>query len=161
MNVSSQIAKHFREVYFGGNWTWSNLKDTLSDVNLQQATKKVHSFNTIATFVYHIHYYVIAVTKVLEGQKLDSSDKLSFDVPQFKSEDEWKLFLNKSLKDAENFAQLIEKLPEKKLWEFLVEEKYGIYYRNLHGIIEHCHYHLGQIVILKKLIAEEEKDSKK
>lgn len=161
MNVSSQIAKHFREVYFGGNWTWSNLKDTLSDVNLQQATKKVHSFNTIATLVYHIHYYVIAVTKVLEGQKLDSSDKLSFDVPQFKSEDEWKLFLNKSLKDAENFAQLIEKLPEKKLWEFLVEEKYGIYYRNLHGIIEHCHYHLGQIVILKKLIAEEEKDSKK
>ncbi len=159
MNVSSQIAKHFREVYFGGNWTWSNLKDTLSDVNLQQATKKVHSFNTIATLVYHIHYYVIAVTKVLEGQKLDSSDKLSFDVPQFKSEDEWKLFLNKSLVDAENFAQLIEKLPENKLWEFLVEEKYGIYYRNLHGIIEHCHYHLGQIVSLKKLIAEEEKDS--
>lgn len=159
MNVSSQIAKHFREVYFGGNWTWSNLKDTLSDVNLQQATKKVHSFNTIATLVYHIHYYVIAVTKVLEGQRLDSSDKLSFDVPQFNSEDEWKLFLNKSLTDAENFAQLIEKLPENKLWEFLEEEIYGIYYRNLHGIIEHCHYHLGQIVILKKLIAEEEKDS--
>ena len=33
-------------------------------------------------------------------------------------------------------------------------EKYGNYFRNLTGIIEHLHYHLGQIVLIKKLIAE-------
>jgi hypothetical protein len=29
-------------------------------------------------------------------------------------------------------------------------EKYGNYYRNIHGIIEHIHYHLGQIVLIEK-----------
>ena len=32
-------------------------------------------------------------------------------------------------------------------------EKYGTYYRNFHGLIEHAHYHLGQIVLIKKLVA--------
>ena len=36
MNLPFQIAKHFREVYFGGNWTSSNLKDNLADVDWQQ-----------------------------------------------------------------------------------------------------------------------------
>ena len=27
MNLTQQIAKHIREVYFGGNWTSVNLKE--------------------------------------------------------------------------------------------------------------------------------------
>jgi len=33
MTLIEQIAKHFRDVYFGGNWTAVNLKDTLADVS--------------------------------------------------------------------------------------------------------------------------------
>jgi len=50
---------------------------------------------------------------------------------------------------------LIEQLPETKLGETFSDEKYGTYYRNLHGIIEHNHYHVGQIVIIKKLLLQE------
>ena len=65
MNLSQQIAKHFREVHFGGNWTSVNLKDSLAGINWQQAATKVHSFNTIATLVFHINYYISEVLKVL------------------------------------------------------------------------------------------------
>ena len=41
------------------------------------------------------------------------------------------------------------------LWETFADEKYGHYYRNLHGIIEHTHYHLGQIVLIKKLLQQQ------
>ena len=75
MNLSSQIAKHLREVYFGGNWTSSNLKDNLTDVSWQQATTPIYSLNTIATLVYHLSYYVNAVSKVLQGQALNARDK--------------------------------------------------------------------------------------
>ena len=51
-------------------------------------------------------------------------------------------------------AVLIERLPEGKLRENLAGEKYGSYYRNLQGIIEHTHYHTGQIAVLKKLLRE-------
>ena len=58
MNLTAQIAKHFRDVHFGKNWTASNLKDHLKDVTWQQATTQVYSLNTIASLVFHINYYV-------------------------------------------------------------------------------------------------------
>lgn len=157
MNISKQIAKHFREVYFGGNWTWSNLKDNLADVSWQQATTQVYSFNTIATLVYHIGYFVSAATDVLQNEPLHAHDKFSFNHPPVNSPEDWKTFLDKTFTGAETFANLIEQLPDNKLEEVFYEEKYGTYYRNLHGIIEHAHYHLGQIALIKKIIQQDEK----
>ncbi|WDO12444.1 DinB family protein [Flavobacterium sp. WW92] len=156
MNLTQQIAKHFREIHFGGNWTCSNLKENLKDITWQQATTKIHSFNTIAALVYHMNYYVSAVLKVLHGNSLEAKDKYSFDHPPILSQADWENLLDKTWADAENFADLIEQLPEEKLWEHFTDEKYGNYYRNIHGIIEHTHYHLGQVVILKKLILAEQ-----
>jgi hypothetical protein len=154
MNLPQQIAKHFRDVHFGGNWTSVNLKAALADVTWQQATTNVDSLNTIAVLVFHMNYYVSAVLKVLQGNSLDAHDKFSFDLPPIRSREDWDNLLEKTWKDAENFSALIEQLPESKLGETFEEEKYGTYYRNLHGIIEHCHYHLGQIVLIKKLLSQ-------
>ncbi|PWT78195.1 MAG: DUF1572 domain-containing protein [Bacteroidetes bacterium] len=153
MNLTANIAKLFRDVYFGGNWTAVNFKETLADVNWQVASTKVSSFNTIAALVYHTNYYVNAVLSVLKGTPLSAHDKFSFDHPPILNEADWEKLLDKSWKDAEKFAREVEALPEEKLWEVFVVAKYGNYYRNLHGVIEHCHYHLGQIVLIKKLVA--------
>ncbi len=150
MALVTQIAKHFREIHFGGNWTSSNLKDNLADVSWQQATTRVYDLNTIATLVYHTHYYVHAVLQVLQGGTLDASDKFSFSHPPIQSQQDWEKFLEQVFADAEKFAGLVEQLPDHKLWEDFTDSKYGNYYRNLHGIIEHTHYHLGQIVLIKK-----------
>jgi uncharacterized damage-inducible protein DinB len=158
MQVIAQIAKHLREIHFGGNWTSVNLKDTLADVSWQQATTKVYSFNTIAILVYHINYYISAVLKVVEGGSLNASDKYSFNHPPIQSQQDWEKLLEKSWIEAEKFASLIEQLPESRLSENLADEKYGNYYRNLHGIIEHSHYHLGQIVLIKKILQQQEKN---
>lgn len=152
MSLTQQIAKHLRDVHFGGNWTTSNLRDNLADVTWQQATTRVESFNTIAILVYHVNYFVDAVLKVLQGGPLDANDKYSFDHPPILSQEDWQKMLDKVWADAESLAVLIEQLPESKLEEHFVDEKYGSYYRNLHGVIEHMHYHLGQIVIIKKLL---------
>lgn len=158
MSLTEQIAKHFREIHFGGNWTWSNLKDNLADITWQQATTQVYSFNTIATLVYHINYYISGVIKVFEGEPLDIKDKYSFDHPPIHSQEDWKKLVDKTFTEAEKFACLIEQLPESKLWENISEEKYGNYYRNIHGIIEHTHYHLGQIVLIKKILLQADKN---
>ncbi len=152
MNTPGQIAKHFRDVHFGGNWTCSNLRDQLKDVSWAEATTKIADFNTIATLLFHVNYFVDAVLKVLEGGPLDAHDKYSFDHPPITSEADWQALQEKAWKDAERFAALVELLPEEKLGEDFSDPKYGSYYRNLHGIIEHTHYHLGQIAILKKLV---------
>jgi hypothetical protein len=155
--LTKQIAKHFREIFFGGNWTCSNLKENLKDVSWKEATTKVQSFNTIATLTFHVHYFVAAALKVMQGGPLDANDKYSFDHPLISSQEDWQKMQGKIWDDAENLAVLIEQLPESKLWENFTDEKYGNYYRNLHGIIEHTHYHLGQIAIIKKIVQSSEK----
>lgn len=152
MNTPAQIATHLRAVYFGGNWTSSNLKDHLADVTWQQATTQVYGLNTIAKLLYHLSYYVREVSKVLQGEPLTASDKYSFTHPPIGSQEDWEEMLNKVWAEAEIFAGLIEQMPESKIWEDFADPKYGNYYRNLQGIIEHIHYHLGQIVLIKKIL---------
>lgn len=155
MNTVSHIAKHLRQVYFGGNWTASNLKDQLKDVTWQQATTHVYDLNTIAVLVYHLNYYIHEDIKVLQGQPLRAKDEYSFSHPPIESQKDWDAFLETVWQDGETFAQLIEKLPHEQLWEDFVDPKYYNYYRNLQGIVEHVHYHLGQIVLVKKIIQQQ------
>ena len=152
MNLPEQIAKHFREVFVGGNWTSVDLKNSLADISWTEATTPVHSLNTIAALVFHMNYFVSVAMKVLQGGPLVGSDKVSFDLVPIRSQEDWENLVNKTLREGEQFASLVELLPEKKLWETFADEKYGNYYYNIHGIIEHTYYHLGQIVLIRKLL---------
>jgi hypothetical protein len=157
MNTSQHIAKHFKEVNFGGNWTWSNVKDVLNGITWEQSLKQVFGCNSIATLTFHMNYFVEAVINVLEGNPLDANDKYSFDHPPIASQQDWDNLVQKSLANAEKLTALIETVPNSKWDETFVLEKYGTWYRNLHGLIEHTHYHLGQVAIIKKIIQQENK----
>lgn len=153
-NLSYQLAKDFRDVHFGENWTSVNLKESLAGIIWEMAVAKTGSFNTIATLVYHTGYYVRVLQDVIEGRPLNAKDAWSFKHPPIESAADWEKLLDETWINAENTARLIEQLPESKLWEIFIDEKYGTYYRNILGITEHLHYHLGQIVLLKKMLIE-------
>ncbi|HUQ67107.1 MAG TPA: hypothetical protein VM101_13180, partial [Flavitalea sp.] len=154
-NVSQVLAQHLRGVYNGGNWTAVNLKDTLEGISWQQATANMYHLNTIAALVYHINYYVDAILKVLQGSTLDASDKFSFDLKPVTSEEDWQKLISYVFLQADALATQIEKLEEQKLFAVFADEKYGSYYRNISGLIEHTHYHLGQITLIKKILANQ------
>ena len=154
--LSVQIARHLRELHFRENWTDVSLKVLVEDLDWKEANAQVHNLNTIASLVFHINYYINAVLKVLQSKPLDARDKYSFDLPPINSKKDWDLLLSKTWEEAEEFAKLIEKLTDKELWTIMIDEKYDTYYRNLQGIIEHSHYHLGQIALIKKIIREKD-----
>lgn len=151
MKYATQIANQFREVYLNGTWIATNFKTELSTVSWEQATTKVGNLNTIADLAFHVSYYVAGVAQVLEGGSLDIRDKFSFDGPPINSKADWEKLLTKMWSDAERFANLVEELPDEQLKEGFVKEEYGNYHRNILGMIEHCYYHLGQVVLLKKM----------
>ena len=161
MNYTIQVAKHIRDVHFGGNWTSVCLKDQLSGLTWIQATRQLHDFNTIAALVYHMNYYVEAISQVLRGRPLSSKDQFSFNHPPITSQADWERLVGKTFIDAENLATLVEQLPDSRLAENFYAEKYGSYYRNLIGVIEHIHYHLGQVVLIKKMLFKENKNLEK
>jgi uncharacterized damage-inducible protein DinB len=153
MESPSQIANRFREVILNGTWiAGTNFKDQLSNVSVEQATQKIGSLNTIAVLTSHIHYYISGILNVLEGGRLEIKDKFSFDFPPLKSQEDWEKVLHKFWNDSEKFANLVEQMAEEKLKEDFTDKKYGSYQRNINAMIEHSYYHLGQIVLIKKLI---------
>ncbi|MGQ2984038.1 DUF1572 domain-containing protein [Flavobacterium sp.] len=152
MTPSNQLAKHLREVFFGGNWCTVSLKDVLKDVTHTEAETKAHNFNSMLALTYHMGYYITAILKVMKGGPLDAHDKFSFDHPAVGSEEDWQELQQRLWGEVEALAALIVQLPEEKLWQDFADPKYGIYFRNLFGVIEHTHYHLGQVVLVKKLV---------
>ncbi|MBW7675478.1 DUF1572 domain-containing protein [Chryseobacterium chendengshani] len=153
MSTTSQLAKRFREVMLDGLWIANtNYKDQLSDVTWEQATTKIEDLNTIAMLTFHIDYYIAGIINVFEGGGLEIRDQYSFDLPPIENQQQWEGLLTKLWSDSEKFATLLEQMPDSKLNEVFVNEKYGTYLRNIDGMIEHAYYHLGQITLIKKLI---------
>jgi uncharacterized damage-inducible protein DinB len=153
MNNQLKLANRFREVILNGTWIANtNFKNELSKINWKIAIKKRENLNSIAALAQHIHYYIKGIKNVFLGGRLEISDKYSFDFPEIQSDQEWLNFLAEFWKDSEELALLIETMEETKLNAYFVDEKYGSYYRNIDAMIEHSYYHLGQIVLINKIL---------
>lgn len=149
------LAMRFREVILNGTWIANtNYKNELSGLNWEIAVSNAGSLNTISLLAQHVHYYINGINNVFNGGTLDVKDKYSFDFPAIHSQQEWDDFLARFWKDAEVFAVFVEEIPDNDLSKIFVDAKYDTVQRNIEGMIEHAYYHLGQIVLLKKLIRD-------
>lgn len=153
MKEATVIANRFRETILNGTWIANtNYKDQLAGLDYQTATTKVNSLNTIAILAQHIHYYIDGILNVFKGGTLDIKDKYSFDFPVIESQKQWDDFLAKFWNDSEEFANMIQQMPDEKLKAVFIDAKYGTFQRNIDAMIEHSYYHLGQIVLIKKIL---------
>ena len=155
MNLSKQLVKQFKEIYLTGNWVVAtNLKAQLLDVDWEQATVKIGSLNTIADLVFHLNYYIKGVLDVLKGGTLTIRDKYSFNIPSITSEKDWNTLRTEIINNAQEFVCILEQFSDEELNQVFVDKKYGSYERNIRVTIEHGYYHLGQLVLIKKIIVE-------
>lgn len=154
MKRNTCLAHRLREVFLNGTWIANtNYKDQLSKTSWQEATCKVHNLNSIAALTFHVNYYLEGLIQVLHGGALNISDKYSFDMPAIKNEHDWNDLVARFLMHAEQFSALVEQLDDAVFDHNFVTEKYGTYLRNIDGIIEHSYYHLGQLVLIKKMVS--------
>ena len=154
MTKNQQLANRLQEVLLNGTWIANtNYYDQLHNLSIETATSKIGSHNSISVLAQHIHYYINGIKDVFLGLPLSIKDQFSFDFPPMTTQEQWNEFLQKFCKDSEELIQLIENFPEEQLSNAFFDEKYGDYTRNIDGLIEHAYYHLGQIVLLKKLIS--------
>lgn len=153
MKETTAIANRFNEIILNGTWVANtNYKHQLENLDYKTATTTIPSLNSIAILAQHIHYYIEGILNVFRGGTLDIKDKYSFDFPAIESQEQWNDFLKKFWNDAESFANMIQQMPDEKLKSVFTDEKYGTYQRNIDAMIEHSYYHLGQIVLIKKIL---------
>jgi hypothetical protein len=149
------IANRLREVLLNGHWIANtNYQEQLIDINWEQAILKINHLNTIAALTYHINYYLKGLLAAFETGRLEINDKYSFDLPEITGKVDWDELRYDFIKNAERFVDKIEQLDKEIFSQPFFEEKYGSYLRNIEGVIEHSYYHLGQIVLIKKIITQ-------
>lgn len=153
MTRNSDLASRLREVLLKGKWIANtNFKEQLSLVSWEQAVQRVGDLNTIAVLTFHINYYLAGLLSALDTGRLDISDKYSFDLPEIRSKADWDKLLAGFLINSEKFADRVERMDDRLLDQPFIDEKYGSYWRNIEGVIEHSYYHLGQISLIRKMI---------
>ena len=152
MNITSQIAQALLEVTEGGNWTDSNVADTIKDVSVEEATHRTEaSPNTIASLIHHLSYWNRIMIQRINGIKPDIPESNGFNVPPLRTDQDWGNLKKDHFASAHELADAILKVDESRLEESILTD-YSSVYKNLQGTVEHVHYHLGQIVIIKKLV---------
>ena len=153
MQRNITLSQRLREVFFDGKWIANtNYREQISDVTLHQANYKIHDLNSIALLTFHINYYLEGLIQVLNDGVLEISDRYSFDMPLINTDKEWSDLKDRFLKNAATFSNKVAELDDTILDQSFVDEKYGTYLRNIEAVIEHSYYHLGQLVLIKKMI---------
>ena len=151
MEVTALIALHLLEVHIGNNWTDVDLSGTLEDVTADEAfTVTAASPNTIASLLHHIswwNYHMIGRINGVEGNIPASN---GFDIPENM---DWQQIKDENIISAHELATAIREFDVTRL-EQPILPGYSSAYKNLQGSVEHVHYHLGQIVIIKKLLRQ-------
>jgi len=152
-NLTLDLANRFREVILNGTWIANtNWKKELLQTDFDEATTQVKNLNRICDLCFHIKYYISGINDFFRSGNLVIKDNLSFNCPPLHNESEWNALRSELFQEAEVFASFVEQLSEQQISSTFFDPKYGTYYRNIEAQIEHAYYHLGQIVLIKKLI---------
>ena len=154
MENNRELAKRFSDVILNNSWVANNsYKNQLTDLPLEVVLFKYQSLHNIAALAQHVHYYIAGILNVFNGGNLDIKDIYSFDFPPINTIEQWHSFLAVFWTEAASFIQKLEEMDENTLNSIFVKKEYGTYHFNINTLIEHSYYHLGQIVLLKKLIS--------
>jgi uncharacterized damage-inducible protein DinB len=152
MNITTLIAQHLIEVHEGGNWTEIDIASTVKDVSLEEATTRtIATPNTIAALLHHITFWNLEVMQRAKGITTQVDEANGFNHPALNTGAHWQQLKEDNIQSAHKLAAAINQFDETKLFEPM-ETHTSSAYKNFQGAVEHVHYHLGQIVILKKLI---------
>lgn len=153
MNTSNYLSLRLQELFIDGKWIANtNYYEQLSNTTVEQANFKIGNLNTILQLTFHVNYYIKGLIVVLKGGPLTIHDQFSFLVPPIKSQEEWEEFRDLFIADAKEFISLVQHINILQWQENFVDLKYGTWLRNIEAMIEHGYYHLGQLVLIKKLM---------
>lgn len=158
MSESTRIAKLFSAWYNGNPWSYIKLSDILKDITADQAAKKpLQNANNIWQLVQHCLGWRENVLRKLKGEDFQSPEDNYLSVPADVSEDAWKKLMTLLAKNENDWQEYLQNLDDKKLNEGYKPSKNEFtVYEVIHGLLHHDNYHFGQIVMLKKMVGEDE-----
>jgi len=153
MKEPERITKLFEDLYNGSPWIDVSIMDTLKDISAEQSAKKVTpGRNSIWQIVNHMIAWRENVLLRIQGNEIVTPNNNYFTEIENTSETEWQKALER-LENSQHQWIAFLKAFEESQFEKIYPKNRMSYYEHIHGILQHDAYHLGQIVLLSKLMA--------
>jgi len=152
MNIAQHASQHYYEAFYGDNWSEIDYKEVLDGLSFTEAVSITPaSANSIAAIIYHVTFYSKTILQRLQGNNPKINEANGFDMPEIKIESGWQTLKQLFFEAANDLTAAIKNIPEEK-WDKPIFEYHDTFYKTVAGATEHAYYHLGQILILKKVL---------
>ena len=152
MKETQRIVKLFEDLYDGNPWIDVNIKSTLERLTPEQASKRILSGrNSIWEIVNHLISWRLNVLQRVQGKKMISPDDNYFSAVTDTSDAAWKKTLEQLKNSQTQWIDFLKTLREDDFTKIYPGNNMT-YYEHVHGILQHDAYHLGQMVLLTKLL---------
>lgn len=152
MKDTDRIIKLFMDLYDGSPWLGVNWIDTLKTVSVEKASIRIaEDRNTIWEILNHVIHWRRNVQQRLQGDTITTPDHNYILPVTDTSSKAWQLTLEEFKLSQQKWLDFIERFDENQ-FSNIYPNNHMTYYEHIHGILQHDAYHLGQIVLLAKLI---------
>lgn len=152
MKEITRIVKLFEDIYNGQPWIDVTLSETLQNISSTQAAKKIAAGrNSIWQITNHLISWRLNVLQRIQGKILESPADNYFNEIEDLSETAWKQTIQRLEETQQQWVSFLKNFKEENL-EQIYPGNDHTYYGHIQGIIQHDAYHLGQIVLLSKLL---------
>ena len=152
---AASLSSRAKELLLDGKWIANtNYREQLLATNFSMALKRPQGLNSIAMLTFHVTYYLSGLNRVMAGGPLDMHDSESFKMGEDFTPEDWALMVEEFINESGKFVESISSLTDEQLSGPFVDPKYGSMVRNIEAMIEHGYYHLGQVVLIRKILVQ-------
>ena len=153
MNDVERFQKLFKDHYDGDPWIEINLRGTLEGITATMAAQKVGSLNTIWQIVNHVISWRETLLKRVQNENIPSPENNFIETITDVSAKAWEETMNRLQASQDKLLSYLSERKDTDLDENPLRGQYSRY-ELIEGILQHDVYHLGQVVLIKKLIAD-------
>ncbi len=151
MTEINRLTKLFTDLQHGECWLDINFKEALRGVNAATAAKNIDGkTNSIWLLVFHLVYWRLVVINRLNGST-DHPPFQDFTLPDELTEENWKQLLTDFETTYHQLIHTLRNFKEEQL-DTISPKPDQTYHELIVGCLQHDSYHLGQIILLKKVV---------
>lgn len=135
-----------RHSFEGNAWHGPAVMEVLSVMDESIVTKKINTTHSILELVGHMTVWRTFVTqRLLDNESFEVTDEMNFSLPE-----SWPKAINALRDSQEKLLHSLEQFPVERLTEVVPNLPFK-FFTMINGIIHHDLYHLGQIVLIKRI----------
>jgi uncharacterized damage-inducible protein DinB len=153
MTEVERIMDQLKRAFEGPSWHGDSVFEIIHDVTAKQAAAHpIPGAHSIWELCLHMAAWGYVVKNRIEGKSEEMPPEGDWPAVTDTSNAAWQALMGKMKGMCHDLRHSVMDLDDTRLFDFAVGCDYDIYVM-LHGLIQHCIYHAGQIALLKKFAA--------